>query len=263
MTSIEEGGQQQRPLLLGHRGSRREVAENTFAAFDKALRDGCDGFEFDLRLSADCRLVVCHDPQLQGLEIASASFAQLSSASPQKLPCLEEVLAKYGQRAFLDIELKVAGLEQATLELLRQHTGFCLGAAAPACPGVVISSFLPEVLHTLAQLQPQECPPSAPSATSPALGESSGTGLPQGFIFSSREKLRGWERLPVSHLMPRCDLLDRALLSEFQAAGKRVFAWTVNGEREMRRLAEMGVDGLISDDTQLLARCKTWFDRQL
>jgi hypothetical protein len=43
------------PLLLGHRGARASasVAENTFASFDLALRQGCDGFEFDVRLAGD------------------------------------------------------------------------------------------------------------------------------------------------------------------------------------------------------------------
>jgi glycerophosphoryl diester phosphodiesterase len=54
--------------------------------------------------------------------------------------------------------------------------------------------------------------------------------------------------------MPRHDLLDRSLVDEFHAAGKQVFAWTVNRERRMRSLVEMGVDALISDDPELLAR---------
>jgi glycerophosphoryl diester phosphodiesterase len=54
--------------------------------------------------------------------------------------------------------------------------------------------------------------------------------------------------------MSRHDLLDRPLVNDFHAAGKQVFAWTVNRERRMRALVEMGVDGLISDDPELLAK---------
>ena len=54
--------------------------------------------------------------------------------------------------------------------------------------------------------------------------------------------------------MPRHELLDRTLMDEFHAAGKQVFAWTVNRERRMRILADMGVDGLISDSPELLVR---------
>jgi glycerophosphoryl diester phosphodiesterase len=64
-----------RPLLLGHRGLRVPQAppENTFAAFDLALQHGCDGFEFDVRLTGDGRAVICHDPWAQGIVIAEAS----------------------------------------------------------------------------------------------------------------------------------------------------------------------------------------------
>src|ERR1700681_1548881 len=91
-----------RPLLLGHRGARalKSIPENTLASFDQALADGCDGFEFDVRLSADGKPVVCHDPQTGGVEIARTSARQLAG-----LPQLQDVLARYEDNAFLDIEL--------------------------------------------------------------------------------------------------------------------------------------------------------------
>ena len=52
-----------RPLLLGHRGARmvRTIQENSVASFDRALADGCDGFEFDVRLTSDGEAVLWHD----------------------------------------------------------------------------------------------------------------------------------------------------------------------------------------------------------
>src|SRR5437868_7007619 len=103
------------PLLFGHRGVRgvRGVRENTFAAFDLALQHGCHGFEFDVRMNADRHGLVCHGPRFKGISIARTTGARLN-----ELPRLETVLERYGSRAFLDIELKVAGLEAAVLELL-------------------------------------------------------------------------------------------------------------------------------------------------
>ena len=62
------------PLLLGHRGSRVSagIPENTFASFDLALKHGCDGFEFDVRLTACGTAVVCHDPKVGGITVARA-----------------------------------------------------------------------------------------------------------------------------------------------------------------------------------------------
>src|ERR1700733_14575124 len=131
-----------RPLLLGHRGTRGEksVAENTPAAFDFALASGCDGFEFDVRLSADGQAVIYHDARTTtrnktgGVEIAQASALQLG------LPLLRDVLTRYQPIAFLDIELKDPGLETITADLLRRF--------APA-RGFVVSSFFPQVLEAL------------------------------------------------------------------------------------------------------------------
>ena len=218
-----------------------------------ALQAGCDGFEFDVRLSSDGRAVVSHDPVLHRLEIAQSDYPDLLATRQAKasrrfsygtpeLPCLEHVLAKYAERAFLDIELKTEGLEAATIELL---------AHLPAIRGVVVSSFLPEVLRSLARLD-EGLPKRAAVAAER---------LPLGLIFATREAMREWERLPLTHLMPRHDLLERSLVDEFHAAGKQVFAWTVNRERRMRTLTEIGVDGLISDSPALLARFRESFER--
>ena len=50
-------------FFLGHRGARavRQIPENTLASFELCLQHGCDGFEFDVRLSADGQAVICHD----------------------------------------------------------------------------------------------------------------------------------------------------------------------------------------------------------
>src|SRR6195256_638969 len=98
------------PLLLGHRGARasRQIPENSLASFELCLQHGCDGFEFDVRRSADGQAVICHDATVGGVGIANTA----SKALP--LPTLGDVLQQFAHRAFLDIELKVAGLEVLT-----------------------------------------------------------------------------------------------------------------------------------------------------
>src|SRR5215472_6406317 len=123
-------------LLLGHRGARStySIPENTIASFDLALKHGCDGFEFDVRLTCDGATVLCHDARVRGIEVARTTHAELAS-----LATLEEVLEMYARRAFLDIELKVPGVERKLLAALSKH--------APR--SYVVSSFLPEVLQHL------------------------------------------------------------------------------------------------------------------
>jgi glycerophosphoryl diester phosphodiesterase len=213
-----------RPLLLGHRGARalKSIPENTLASFDQALADGCDGFEFDVRLSADGNPVVCHDPQTGGLEIARASGEQLAA-----LPQLQDVLARYQARAFLDVELKVLGLEKITAAWLRK---------VPPRRGFVVSSFLPEVLQAL---------------------HAEDSAIPLGLICETRAELSLWRRLPIEYVIPHHRLADAALIRKIRTAGKRMLVWTVNTPADMQRFAESGVDGIISDDTGLLRRLLT------
>jgi glycerophosphoryl diester phosphodiesterase len=213
-----------RPLLLGHRGARalKSIPENTLASFDQALADGCDGFEFDVRLAADGAAVVCHDPRIKEIEIALAAARDLPG-----LARLEEVLARYQDRAFLDIELKVPGLEKITAALLREH---------PPRRGHVVSSFLPEVLQAL---------------------RAEDSAIPLGLICERQSELRRWNRLPIDYVMPHHKLLNRELIRRLHGTGKKVFVWTVNAARDMLRFADAGVDGMISDDSRLLCRTLT------
>jgi glycerophosphoryl diester phosphodiesterase len=210
-----------RPLLLGHRGARaqRSIPENTVASFDQALADGCDGFEFDVRLTADGKPVVCHDPQTGGVEIARASAEQLSA-----LPQLRDVLIRYQQSAFLDVELKVSGLEKIAVALLQKHS---------LQRGFVVSSFLPEVLYAVRAEDPE---------------------IPLGLICETEAELRRWRELSIEYVIPHYRLVDGALLRQLKDARRKILVWTVNAPADMHRLAESSVDGIISDDTSLVSR---------
>jgi glycerophosphoryl diester phosphodiesterase len=60
--------------------------------------------------------------------------------------------------------------------------------------------------------------------------------------------------LPIAWLIPRIDSVDRKLVEQAHAAGKKIMVWTVNRADEMQRMSEWGVDAIISDDTDLLVR---------
>ncbi len=208
-----------RPLLLGHRGARatKSIPENTFASFDQALTDGCDGFEFDVRLTSDGQAVVVHDPQSRGVEIARSTAPQVSW-----LPQMHDVLVRYQDSAFLNIELKVPGLEPMIVNLLRKY--------APS-RGFVVSSFLPEVLRSVR-------------------GESSV--VPLGLICETKPQLSAWRQSPAEYIIPHHTLVSTKLIRELHGAGKKILVWTVNERSGMRRFEKAGVDGIISDDTKLL-----------
>jgi glycerophosphoryl diester phosphodiesterase len=68
------------PLIIGHRGASADAPENTIAAFTRALRDGADGIEFDVRLARDGVPVVIHDATLQRTGLMNGVIAELSSS---------------------------------------------------------------------------------------------------------------------------------------------------------------------------------------
>jgi glycerophosphoryl diester phosphodiesterase len=205
------------PLLLGHRGARasRQIPENTLASFELCLQHGCDGFEFDLRRSADGQAVVCHDAVVGGLEIEKSLSAIL------QLPMLDDVLREFAHRAFLDIELKVAGLDEQVLSAMRRH---------PPEKGYVVSSFLPDVIDTIHDRD---------------------ASIPLGFLCETRGQLLGWRETPAQWVIPQADLVDQELVRVVHLEGKKVMVWTVNRADQMNRFVEWGADAIISDETTL------------
>ncbi len=209
------------PLLIGHRGARASagIPENTFASFDLALKHGCDGFEFDVRLTACRTAVVCHDPKVGAITVARAQAKRLPH-----LPRLDDVVKSYGQRSFLDIELKVKDLESKVLTALHNF---------PPAQDYVVSTFIPDVVMNLEARSSSVC---------------------IGIICETAAQLARWRDLPVDCVIPHHSLVNRVLIQDIQRAGCRILVWTVNDEETMRRLAHWGVDGIISDDTVLLVR---------
>lgn len=216
-----ECGMANLPLLLGHRGAgvSTAVPENTFASFDLALQHGCHGFEFDVRLAACGTAVVCHD-----LEVGKFTVARTPAGKLPQLPRLGDVLERYSKHAFLDIELKVKDLESKVLVALREH---------PPQRGYVVSSFLPDVVTNM----------EARSAT-----------VSVGIICETPAQLARWRKLPVDYVIAHHCLVDQRLVNQVQSAGLKILVWTVNDADAMLRLAGWAVDGIISDDTELLVR---------
>jgi glycerophosphoryl diester phosphodiesterase len=220
-----------KPLLLGHRGCRNDSltrrnsdlpVENSLAAFEYALSQGCDGFEFDVRQTRDGRNVIWHDSCWNRLPIVATDYVRLTGPKGDLLPTLDDVLQQFGHRAFLDIELKVRGAEISVVEALR---------AVPPQRGYMLSSFLPDTLIRLRNIDGS---------------------LPLGYICERDYSLAIWRNIPIQTILPRYDLVQQELIDEAHRLGCKVATWTVNSENQMLQLAEWGIDGLISDDPALL-----------
>lgn len=206
-----------RPLVLGHRGAPHAAPQNTFESFRRAMELGADGFEFDVRRCSDGRLVCVHDPRIGICSVARNSYERLcSTRAGAQLPLLEDVLREFGG-AWLDIELKVEGIEAPVLELAAK---FCR-------PGrFVITSFSRRTVARLKELDAV---------------------VPAGWLFDRTLKPADWHNLRADYLAPRYDVLSDALAREAVTRRLRLITWTVNTPAAIRRVLELGVEIVISD----------------
>jgi glycerophosphoryl diester phosphodiesterase len=219
-------------IVFGHRGApgypRR--AENTLASFEKALRCGATGLEFDVRRCGDGQLVVIHDDTIdrttngKGL-VASFSYEQLrrfDAGFGESIPLLADVLDQFGALCLLNIELKDAGIAPDVKELI---------LARRLERQVIVSAF---EWHELTSLTPE---------------------VPIALLSSRLDKLISCAgELSATAIHPRRDLVTPTLISAVHQAGFRIHVWTVNDPHEMSRFGELGVDGIFTDFPE---RCST------
>lgn len=211
-------------LIIGHRGASGHLLENTMPSFRKALELGANGLELDVRITADAKLVVVHGNVVGGHAVQSSPYSEIRRLPEgQEVPLLEEVLAEFGRRTYLDVELKAPGFEQSAIELLEKHCEWSQ---------TVLSSFFPQTLIKARQIAPD---------------------LQLGFIYNRSQDEETRHNCPVDVVIPQFRLASRDLIAEAHAQGLKVFAWTVNDRQEAARLMGLGVDGLISDYPEMVA----------
>ena len=91
LAPIRASGAGARPIVIAHRGGAALMPENTFPAFDNAIRLGADWLEFDMVMTADDQLVIQHDPTVNGSFCTAPASSDVKPA-PIRLLTLEQVL---------------------------------------------------------------------------------------------------------------------------------------------------------------------------
>jgi glycerophosphoryl diester phosphodiesterase len=240
------------PIIFAHRGASAHAPENTLAAFELALEMQADGIELDVKLSADEKVVVHHDPTLDRTTDGTGRIQKFSLAELKKLdagsffsekyrgeriPSLDEVFEAVGKRTFINVELtnyKTPGdhLVEAVCILIKKHN---------MQKRVLFSSFLASNLSKAGSYLPEV--PRGLLALPKILGTWARS---FGFSFGKYQALHPFVKDVTQQEVARVHRLYR-----------RVHVWTVNDERDMRRLFNWGVDGIFTDDPQLARRVRT------
>jgi glycerophosphoryl diester phosphodiesterase len=217
-------------LVLAHRGAHGgALRENTVDAFAAAAAAGADGVELDVRATGDGVLVVLHDPAIEGVGPVAEVAA---SALPGWVPTLEAALDACAGLALVNVELKADGAPAS----LAERTAGCL-LARPAPPVLLVSSFDLSLLDAHRRAAP---------------------GVPTGWLV-----VPGLDPADLvvratagghAAVHPHFSMVSPELVAVAHAEHLRVAAWTVNDQLEARRLVELGVDVLISDNPAALRR---------
>lgn len=106
--------------VVAHRGAfkKNSFPENSIASLKEAIRLGCTGSEFDVRMTADDSLVINHDPHFNKLEIEKTTYTELTQfklSNGEKLPTLTDyILAGLDKnmQTRLVLEIKPSGVSK-------------------------------------------------------------------------------------------------------------------------------------------------------
>lgn len=229
----------ERPWVYGHRGASARAPENTLRGFALALDEGADGVELDVRDAGDGNVVVAHDPTLlrvakNPMVVAASTvraLAEVDLGQGEHVPTLDAAIDLVrGRDALLNVEVK--GDVPDRVRLVRAVTRLLRRRSARDREGILVSSFRPEMLAGL------------------RLG---GAGVPVAFLFDAENtglfRARWLARVfRPDGLHPQRGLATEARIAHWHARGCFVGAWTVDDPSEAKRLAQAGIDALITND---------------
>ncbi len=266
------------PLAIAHRGGNGPHPENTMAAFEHALSLGYRYIETDVHATRDGVAVAFHDPDLRRLGALPARIRELSWADLRRVRLggrepiarvVELLDAWPGVRVNLDpksdraLDPLLAAIRDTgawSRVCIGSFSGRRLARARRAAPPALCTSAGPgEVAAVrLSSLLPQ-ARPGAPERERGNGGRSDG-GLRESVLARARRALLGGVlpdprnahclQVPIRHRGLR--VIDRAFVARAHALGLRVHAWTVNDPAAMRALLDMGVDGIMTDELEIL-----------
>jgi glycerophosphoryl diester phosphodiesterase len=246
-------------LVMAHRGGRRLGPESTLYTFRRAVELGVDVLEMDLRVTRDNHLVVFHDETVERTtngtgRVGDFRLADLKALdagarwSPDhgasyplrgralRVPTLTEVFQAFPHTR-MNLELKDTrrSIPNSLCRLVQRHR---------MTDNVMVAGFDAGTLKKFRQL----CPAVATSAS-----------FYEAAMFFSLQGLRLQSVYSASALALQVPekygdltVVNRHFIEAAHARNMSVHVWTVNEEDDMRRLIDLGVDGIMTDNPQRL-----------
>jgi glycerophosphoryl diester phosphodiesterase len=236
-----------RPVAFAHRGGAAHAPENSWTAFEYAVKLGYAYLETDARATSDGKLVAFHDRTLDRVTDATGPInarpyrevAALRVAGTEPIPLLEDLLGAWPDVRF-NIDLKdVAGISLLP-EVLRR-TG--------AWDRVCVTSFSGNRLRTARGLLDQPvCMATSPTAIAGVrCNVGSSVRWPQIRMLASF-----LARACVRCAQVPAQVATGAFVRRAHALGLDVHVWTINDRADMIRFLDLGADGIMTDDIETL-----------
>jgi len=224
------------PIAFAHRGFAPDGAENSVAAFERAVALGYAYLETDVRVTADGVAIAFHDATLNRVTDRRGRISDLPwrevrrarIAGREEIPRLDELLAAWPHTRF-NLDLKAAASIGPAVDVIRTTN---------MIDRVCVAAFAERRIE------------AARHALGPRLCTSLGP----------REALR--LRVAPGRFAARCaqvpprvgrlPFVDERYLANARASGLQVHVWTINDRGEMTRLLDLGVDAIMTDAADVL-----------
>lgn len=209
-------------ILIGHRGAKGHIAENTLASFEKALQLNVDMIELDVFLSRDNIPVVIHD---KTIDRTTSGFGLVSSFSARELrefgiPTLQDVFQLVNNQCDINIEVKEIKAVKSILDLIDSNIF--------SKDKILISSFDWNALQEV-RFHDDEI----------RIGVLTETDLELAIAFAKFIK--------AYSIHPHYKLLNKENVAQMQSQNFKVFPWTVNDQTDITFVKFLNVDGIITD----------------
>lgn len=229
------------PIAFAHRGGASVHPENTERAFRHAIGLGYTHIETDVHVTADGVAIAFHDERLdrvtdrEGL-ISELSWAEVRRArvdGTEPVMRLDELF-----EAFPEVCINLDPKHEAAVEPLAETI-----TATGSVDRVMVGSFSDRRIAAVRRRVGEALAFSAgPKQTARFVAESRGLPVRSGWSHAAQ--------VPVK--MRGVPLVTRRFVEHLHGRGIHVHVWTVNDAEEMHRLFDLGVDGIMTDQTEVL-----------
>jgi glycerophosphoryl diester phosphodiesterase len=236
-----------RPHAFAHRGGAAHAPENTWAAFEYAVKLGYAYLETDARATGDGRLVAFHDRSLNRVTgvpgrigaLPYREVAALRVAGAQPIPLIEDLLGAWPDVRF-NIDIKDEPSIGPLADVLRR-TG--------AWDRVCVTSFSGSRLRAARGLFDRPVCMATSPATIAAVRCSIRASSPERQAGMLAQRLARWQ-VHCAQIPGR--VANSTFMRRAHALGLDVHVWTINDRAQMTRLLDLGADGIMTDDIETL-----------